>query len=108
MVIFSQVFTADGLTYVAVTGVEAMTEHTQSLDGTVAELVSACTPALLSDYIDKPALARELGRTPRTVDRLTLCAGLPYVQIGTRRLFRRSAVLEWLRSRETCALAKQA
>lgn len=59
------------------------------------------TSPLLSDYIDKPALARELGRTVRTLDRLVLCDGLPVCQIGKRRLFRRSAVLEWLRSRET-------
>ncbi|MGA2833688.1 MAG: helix-turn-helix domain-containing protein [Terracidiphilus sp.] len=56
---------------------------------------------LLSDYIDKPALARELGRTVRTLDRLVLCDGLPCVQVGHRRLFRREAVLAWLRSRET-------
>jgi excisionase family DNA binding protein len=55
---------------------------------------------LLSDYVDKFQLARELGRGSRTVDRLVLRAGLPFVQVGTRRLFRRSAVLEWLRSRE--------
>jgi excisionase family DNA binding protein len=58
---------------------------------------------LLSDYIDKPALARELGRTLRTLDRLVLCDGLPCVQVGHRRLFRREAVLAWLRSRETPA-----
>jgi excisionase family DNA binding protein len=56
---------------------------------------------LLSDYLDRDTLARELGRTVRTVDRLILCEGLPCVRIGNKRLFRRSAVLEWLRERET-------
>ena len=58
---------------------------------------------LLSDYLDRDTLAHELGRTIRTVDRLILCEGLPHVRIGNKRLFRRSAVLEWLRSRETPA-----
>ena len=56
---------------------------------------------LLSDYVDKPGIAGELRCTPRTVDRLSLYEGLPYVQVGGKRLFRRSAVLEWLRERET-------
>jgi excisionase family DNA binding protein len=60
-----------------------------------------CASPLLTDYVDKATLARELGKTPRTVDRLVLCDGLPCVQIGNKRLFRRDAVLEWLRSRET-------
>jgi excisionase family DNA binding protein len=58
---------------------------------------------LLSDYLDRDTLARELGRTVRTVDRLILCEGLPCVRIGNRRLFRRSAVLSWLAARETPA-----
>jgi excisionase family DNA binding protein len=58
---------------------------------------------LLASYIDREQLARELGRTLRTVDRLILCEGLPCVRIGNKRLFRRSAVLEWLRERETPA-----
>jgi predicted DNA-binding transcriptional regulator AlpA len=59
-------------------------------------------PSLLCDYVDKPTLARELGRTIRTLDRLILSGdGPPKVQIGKRTLFRREAVLEWLLSRET-------
>ena len=58
---------------------------------------------LLGDYIGKAPLAREMNCTPRTVDRLVLCDGLPCIKVGGRRLFRRSAVLEWLRSRETPA-----
>ena len=56
---------------------------------------------LLSDYVDKFQLARELGRTPRTVDRMVLRGDLPHVQIGNRRLFRRASVLAWLAARET-------
>lgn len=56
---------------------------------------------LLASYIDREQLARELGRTLRTVDRLILCEGLPCVRIGNKRLFRRAAVLDWLQQRET-------
>jgi len=60
------------------------------------------SPSLLCDYIDKTTLARELGRTIRTLDRLILRGdGPPKVQIGKRTLFRREAVLQWLRERET-------
>lgn len=62
---------------------------------------------LLSDYIEKPALARELNRTPRTVDRMVLHDGLPCVRIGNKRLFRRSSVLAWLAARETPAVRPQ-
>jgi len=58
---------------------------------------------LLASYIDREQLARELGRTLRTVDRLILCEGLPCVRIGNKRLFRRSSVLAWLAARETPA-----
>lgn len=59
--------------------------------------------ALFSDYVDKFQLAAELKRTPRTIDRMVLCAGLPCAQVGNRRLFRREAVLRWLREKETPA-----
>jgi hypothetical protein len=61
-------------------------------------------PLLISEYLDKAALARELGRTTRSVDRLLLNGGgPPYIRLGNRRLFRREAVRDWLRSRETPA-----
>jgi len=56
---------------------------------------------LLASYINREQLASELGRSLRTIDRLILCEGLPCVRIGNKRLLRRSAVLEWLRQRET-------
>ena len=56
---------------------------------------------LLADYLDKPTLARELGRTIRTLDRMLLHGdGPPCVRIGKRVLFRRQAVLRWLLERE--------
>jgi excisionase family DNA binding protein len=58
---------------------------------------------LLADFIDKSSLARELRCTTRTVDRLALVEGLPFTQVGGKRLFRRSAVLSWLAARETPA-----
>ncbi len=67
-----------------------------------AQITSAPDSApLLSDYVDKFQLAAELKRTPRTVDRMVLRNGLPHVQIGNRRLFRRASVLAWLTQRET-------
>lgn len=67
----------------------------------LAQLPAEYTSPLLSDYIDKPQLAKELKRTVRTLDRLLLHGdGPPFVRIGKRVLFRRDAVLEWLRSRE--------
>lgn len=62
---------------------------------------------LLSDYVDKFQLAAELKRTPRTIDRMVLCAGLPCAQVGNRRLFRRASVLAWLAARETPAVRPQ-
>lgn len=56
---------------------------------------------LLSGYVDKLSLARELGRTTRTIDRLTLFEGLPFTKFGAKKLFCRASVLEWLSSRET-------
>lgn len=65
-------------------------------------------PFLLADYIDKPGLTEELAKvsgkrpTIRTLDRWLLNGDGPaFTRIGKRVLFRRSAVLEWLRSRET-------
>lgn len=76
-----------------------MATQSPSKSDALAQLPPDYAP-LLGDYLEKPQLARELRRTVRTVDRLILCEGLPCVRVGNKRLFRRSAVLEWLRSRE--------
>jgi len=57
---------------------------------------------VLSDYLNKGELAREIRRTPRSLDRMILHGdGPPYIRLGNRKLFRREAVREWLLSRET-------
>ena len=66
-----------------------------------ASAVAIIPSSLLVDYIDKTQLAKELDRTQRTIDTLILRGdGPPYVQIGNKKLFRREAVLDWLRARE--------
>jgi len=58
-------------------------------------------------YMTRHELAEGLKKTVRSVDRLILIGeGPPYVQIGNTKLFRREAVAQWLRSRETPARPK--
>jgi predicted DNA-binding transcriptional regulator AlpA len=74
----------------------------------LAQLPADCASPLLADYLTKPQLARELHRTIRTLDRLLLHGdGPPSVRIGKQVLFRREAVLQWLRERETPARPPQ-
>ncbi len=61
---------------------------------------SAATP-LFEGYLTKEQLAAELGRSARTIDRWALSGQAPApTHIGRTVLFRRDAVLEWLRSQE--------
>jgi hypothetical protein len=57
---------------------------------------------IFPDYITRHELAQGLRKTVRSIDRLILIGqGPPYVQVGNTKLFRREAVAQWLRSRET-------
>jgi hypothetical protein len=57
--------------------------------------------SILSEYLTKAELAEQLHRSIRSVDRWTLTGdGPPCVRIGRRSLYRRTAVVEWLRSLE--------
>ena len=57
-------------------------------------------------YFTKGQLATALGRTVRTIDRLLLQGdGPPATRLGRTVLFRKDAVVEWLRSREKPARA---
>ena len=57
--------------------------------------------SVLSDYLTKNQLAEQLRRSTRTIDRMALSGdGPPPTKIGRTTLYRREAVLEWLRSRE--------
>jgi hypothetical protein len=58
--------------------------------------------SILSEYLTKAELATQLHRSIRSVDRWALNGGgPPYVRIGRRTLYRRAAVVEWLRGLET-------
>ncbi len=55
-----------------------------------------------AEYITQPQLAEELGRSTRTLDRWAIHGmGPARTRIGSRKLYRRVAVLDWLRSRES-------
>jgi len=56
---------------------------------------------ILSEYLTKQELAAQLNRSIRSVDRWALTGdGPPFVRIGRRTLYRRAAVVEWLRGLE--------
>jgi hypothetical protein len=57
---------------------------------------------ILSEYLTKEDLAAQLNRSIRSLDRWALNGdGPPYVRIGRRILYRREAILEWLKGLET-------
>jgi hypothetical protein len=57
--------------------------------------------SILSEYLTKAELAAQLHRSIRSVDRWALTGdGPPCVRIGSRTLYRRAAVVEWLRGLE--------
>ena len=57
---------------------------------------------IFSAYLTRRELAEGLRKTVRSIDRLILLGEAPpYVQVGNTKLFRREAVAQWLRSRET-------
>jgi predicted DNA-binding transcriptional regulator AlpA len=56
---------------------------------------------LLDEYLSLRDLARELGITPRTIQRWeTLGEGPPTTRIGRKVYYARAAVSAWLKSRE--------
>lgn len=60
------------------------------------------TGNILSEYLTKTELAAQLHRSIRSVDRWALTGdGPPCIRIGRRTLYRRAAVLEWLRALES-------
>jgi hypothetical protein len=57
--------------------------------------------SLLSEYLTKAELAAQLHRSIRSVDRWALTGnGPPFVRLGRRSLYRRAAVIDWLRGLE--------
>ncbi len=57
--------------------------------------------SILSEYMTKAELAAQLQRSIRSVDRWSLTGdGPPFVRIGRKTLYRRAAVVEWLRGLE--------
>jgi predicted DNA-binding transcriptional regulator AlpA len=60
--------------------------------------------SIFPEYLTRHELAQGLRKTVRSIDRLILHGEAPpYVQVGSTKLFRREAVAQWLRSRETPA-----
>jgi hypothetical protein len=56
---------------------------------------------LLSEFFEKEELAKELNKTPRTLDRWdTLGIGPPRTRVGRKVLYRRTSVLRWLAAQE--------
>ncbi len=56
---------------------------------------------LLSDYIDRPTMAKELNCSERTVMRYEqLPDGLPSVTIAGRKLYKVDSARKWIASRE--------
>ena len=56
---------------------------------------------ILSDFLTKEALAAELGRNPRTLDRWeALGIGPPRTLVGRKILYRRMIVQRWLAAQE--------
>ena len=57
--------------------------------------------SILGEYMTKAELASQLQRSIRSVDRWSLTGdGPPFVRIGRKTLYRRAAVVEWLRGLE--------
>jgi hypothetical protein len=57
--------------------------------------------SILNEYMTKGELAAQLHRSIRSVDRWALTGdGPPCIRIGRRSLYRRAAVLAWLRGLE--------
>jgi hypothetical protein len=58
--------------------------------------------SILNEYLTKAELATQLHRSIRSVDRWALTGdGPPCIRIGRRTLYRRAAVVEWLRGLES-------
>lgn len=57
---------------------------------------------VLEEYISEAELAQELGISQRTLRRWrrAMVDFVPSLKVGARRLYRRSAVADWLRRRE--------
>jgi excisionase family DNA binding protein len=67
------------------------------------DLAPTCAHLSLHEegYLHKSELASFLQKTVRTIDRMILNGDAPpFVRVGRTVLFRKNAVLEWLRDRE--------
>ena len=59
---------------------------------------------IFPEYLTRHELAQGLRKTVRSIDRLILHGEAPpFVKVGNTKLFRREAVAQWLRERETPA-----
>jgi predicted DNA-binding transcriptional regulator AlpA len=59
------------------------------------------SPPVLSDYLTKEQLAKELGKCARTIDRWTAIGeGPPQTRFGREIRYRRASIMAWLEKRE--------
>jgi Helix-turn-helix domain len=66
-----------------------------------AAIANAPLSGVLTDYLSRADLARELGVNERTLDRWQrLHCGPPLTHVGRQILYRKAAVREWLQSQE--------
>ena len=62
---------------------------------------SVANPLLGDEFLTPDALARELGKSPRTLARWNvLRCGPPKIRVGRSVYYRRTSVRQWLESRE--------
>ncbi len=67
----------------------------------IAKKTGAGGNVIMSEWIGREELARELGITPRTLAKwATARIGPPMVRVGRRVFYRRAAVREWLKRQE--------
>lgn len=63
------------------------------------------TSSPIDDYISRDELARQLGKSVRTLDRwYTMRIGPPRTKVGKSVLYRKASVVKWLEQHEEPAL----
>jgi hypothetical protein len=70
--------------------------------GQLTAAINVPAKPILQEFFSKQALAEELGRNPRTLDRWdTLGMGPPRTHVGRKVLYRRASVQRWLAAQES-------
>jgi excisionase family DNA binding protein len=64
-----------------------------------ADLLSPLTPTIPPLLLTERQAAQAMGITPRTLYSMRQTAGLPFVRVGARILYRPADLAEWIESR---------